>query len=262
MGLQDLLVLDLYVLFMTFARLGAAISVMPGFSARVVPVQVRLLFALFMTVAGAPLIAPLLPPQPDGALALTALLVGEVMVGLFFGLFAQVMVAALQIAGTVIAYSASMANAFSQDPISGSQSSVPSRFFTQLGLILIFAVGLDRLMIGALFESYAIFVPGMAIPVGDVAEFFSRAVNESMVVAMKLSAPFVLVALVFQGGLGMLNKLMPQLPIFFVAMPAQVGIGLLIIYLTVPIILMVFGAYFENGLEDFLAPGAGQGFLR
>ena len=73
-------------------------------------------------------------------------------------------------------------------------------------------------------------------------------------IAAQISAPFLIVALVLQIALGLLNKLMPQLPVFFVAMPVQIGLALLLLTLALPSMMMVFLEYYENGLEAFINP--------
>ncbi|MDP2696691.1 flagellar biosynthetic protein FliR [Thalassospira sp.] len=254
MSLEDLLVLDLYVVLMTFARVGSAFMVMPGIGSGMVPARIRLMFAVWVAVVVSPLASPLIPEQPADAPTLLLHLGFEITIGLFFGLFAQILMSSLQIAGTVIAYTSSMANAFSSDPIAGEQSAVTGRILTQVGLVLIFATGLDHLMIQAVFESYSLFPPGGVLPAGDMSEFFSRLINETFVVGMKMAAPFLVVAIVLQSALGVLNKLMPQLPVFFVAMPLQIAFALILLALTLPSMMMVFTGYFENSLEDFINP--------
>ncbi|WP_254869502.1 flagellar biosynthetic protein FliR [Thalassospira lucentensis] len=239
---------------MSFARVSAAFMYMPGIGAKSVPARARLLFAFWVAVVISPLAGPLFPPQPADAASLLLALGYEITVGLFFALFAQVMLAGLQTAGGIIAYLSSMANAFSADPLSGAQSAVTGNLLLQIGIVLLFATGMDHLMIQALFESYSLFPPGGVLPVGDMSEFFAHAISGSFMIAAQISAPFLIVALVLQIALGLLNKLMPQLPVFFVAMPVQIGLALLLLTLALPSMMMVFLEYYENGLEAFINP--------
>ena len=254
MDLQEILTLNVYVVLMAFARVGAAFAFIPGIGARTVPARARLIFAFWVAVVISPLAGPLFPPQPADAPSLLLFIGYEVTVGLFFGLFGQVMMAGLQTAGSIIAYLSSMANAFTADPLSGAQSAVTGNFLMQVGLVLLFATGMDHLMIQAVFESYSLFPPGGVLPVGDMSEFFANALNDSFIIAAQLSAPFLIVAICLQIALGLLNKLMPQLPVFFVAMPIQIALALLLLTLALPSMMMVYLGYFENGLEAFLNP--------
>lgn len=112
----------------------------------------------WVAVVISPLAGPLFPPQPADAPSLLVGIGYEVTVGLFFALFAQVMLAGIQTAGSIIAYLSSMANAFTADPLSGAQSAVTGNLLMQVALVLLFATGMDHLMIQAVFESYN-FVP-------------------------------------------------------------------------------------------------------
>lgn len=254
MDLQSLLNLNIYVVMMSFARVGAAFSMMPGFSATAVPARARLLLAIWVAVVISPMTAPLFPPEPTDPATLLVQLGYEMIVGLFFALFAQLMMAGLHTAGAIIAYLSSMANAFTADALAGSQSSVASSLLTQVGLVLLFATGMDHLMLQAIFESYSLFPPGGVIPAGDMVEFYSHAFDDSFGIAMQLAAPFVTISVVLQFALGLLNKLMPQLPVFFVAMPLQIGVALTLFTLALPAMMMVFLQYYENGLEAFINP--------
>ncbi len=253
-SLQDLLVLDLYVVLMTFARVGAAFAFMPVFGSTMVPTRVRLLLALWVAVVISPLTSPLIPQQPADAPTLFLYLAFEITIGLFFGMFGQILMGAIQTAGSIIAYSSSMANAFVNDPVAGQQGAVMGRLLSQVALVLIFATGLDHLMIQGMFETYTLFPPGGKLPVGDMSAFVSHAINDSFTIAMKMSAPFLVVSVVLQAALGMLNKLMPQLPVFFVAMPVQILVAFFLFLIVMPSMMMVFTGYFENGLENFISP--------
>ena len=252
MSLQDLFVIDLYAFFMVFTRLGAAFVFMVGFASVAVSVTIRLAAALVIALVMTPLVSPLLPPMPPDGTGLFLVMAGEALIGLYFGLFTLIMLTTVQIAGTIIAFQIAMANAFVSDPALQSQSSVIGQFLSQCCLILIFVTGLDHLMLNALFESYSLFPPGRLLPVGDMAEFMSRLVNDTFSIALQLSAPFVVAALLVQTGMGLLNKLVPNIQIFFIIMPAQVWKGLFLLALCIPAILLAFATFFENQLENFI----------
>ena len=254
MSLQDLFVIDLYAFFMVFTRLGTAFLFLVGFASSAVSVNIRLAMALFISLVMTPLVSPLLPSMPPDGPGLFLVMAGEALIGLYFGLFTLIMLSAVQIAGTIIAFQIAMANAFVSDPALQSQSSVIGQFLSQCCLILIFVTGLDHLMLNALFESYSLFPPGRSLPVGDMAQFISRLVNKSFSIALQLSAPFVVAALLLQAGMGLLNKLVPNIQIFFILMPVQVWKGLFLLALCIPAMLLAFATFFENQLERFITP--------
>jgi flagellar biosynthetic protein FliR len=252
--LESLLALNLFAFFLIFARVGTMIMFLPGFSAGYVSVRIRLLLALAISFLLTPLLAGHLPGLPATPAALGMLLLGESLVGVFLGTVAHVLVAALQVAGTFSAYFLSLSNAMIQDPIADQQTSTVAGFFGTVGIVLIFVTDLHHLMLRAIVDSYALFVPGAPLPVGDFAEMLGKRVAESVALGAQMAAPFLIVSLTFNIGLGLLGRLMPQLPVFFFGLPAHIALQIWIMTLTLSGIMMVFLARFAEGFGVFVVP--------
>jgi flagellar biosynthetic protein FliR len=107
-----------------------------------------------------------------------------------------------------------------QDPIADQQSSTIAGFFTALGLVLVFVTDVHHLMLRAIIDSYGLFVPGAPPPMDDICNFIVRTAADSFALGVQLAAPFLIVNLVYNVGLGLLGRLMPQLPVFFLRTPA------------------------------------------
>lgn len=252
--LEQFLTLNIFGFFLIFARVGTIFMMLPGFSAGFVSPQVRLVIALAVSFVLAPLLLPTLPPMPASPAALVLLMGGEVVIGAFLGLIARILLAALQTAGTVISFMSSMANAFIQDPLTEQQSSLISGFLATTGMVLIFVTGLHYVMINAVLDSYTLFVPGQALPAGDFAEMMARRVMDSFTLGVQLATPFIVTGLTYYLGLGLLGRLMPALPVFFVGLPAQIAMQISVFMLTLTAIMMMFLSRFEEGFSAFLKP--------
>lgn len=252
--LEQLTVAQTFAYLLVFARLGAALSLLPGFSAAYVSVRVRLILALALTLVVQPVVAPTLPGLPASPAALALLVAGEVTIGTFIAVLVRIVVAALQVAGTFIAYFSSLANALVQDPVADQQTSTISGFLGTLGLVMIFVTDLHHLMLRALVTSYDRFPPGMALPTDGFAEAATAAVAASMAIGLQLAAPFLVVALVYTVGLGLLGRLMPQLPVFFFGMPIQISFQIWAMALTISGIMLVFLNQFRETLSPFAGP--------
>ena len=149
---------------------------------------------------------------------------------------------------------ASLANALIRDPIAEQQSSLISTFLSLLGMVLIVITDLHHLLIRGVVESYSLFQVGQPLLVGDFSEVLARRVADSFKLGVQLASPFMLVALVYYIGLGILGRLMPVLPVFIVALPAQIvgQIGFLAIILSA--LMMYFMRSFEESIIVFLGP--------
>jgi len=253
--LEQLLALDIYHLALVFARMSGAFMALPGFSSGYVPVRVRVFVALGVSMAMLPLLIPTLPPIPTTVGEIVRLIAIEITLGAFIGLIAQTLLAALHFAGAVIGLTAGLANAFVFDPISESQGALFTGFLNMLALVLIFVTGTHMLMLQAVAESYTLFVPGAPLPTGDLADYFARTLAQTFTIGLRLASPFIVFSLVFQTAMGVTARLMPQMNVFFVALPAQILLALGLLALVLPSVALWAMNQYENGLRNFIAGG-------
>lgn len=252
--LEEILTLNIFGFFLIFARIGSALALMPGFSAGFVPVRMRLVVALGISFVLSPVLIADLPVRPPTFTGVAILIIGEVLIGAFFGTIAQILIGALQTAGTVIAYMSSMANALIQDPIAEQQSSTVAGFLLIAGTVLIFVTDSHHLMIRAIVDSYSLLEPGRALPAGDMANVIGRQVADSFALGLRLASPFVIIGLTYYIGLGLLGRLMPQLQVFFFGLPVQIGIQIWVLAITFSGIMMVFLQNFTDTYQNFILP--------
>lgn len=227
---------------LVFARIGTMVMLLPGLGEMSMPVRVRLTVALVLSAMFLPLhrSAYTLDLREFGPVLL--MLGHEVLIGAILGLVARLSISALQVAGAIIAQQMGLGFVTAIDPGQGQQNVIVANFLSMLGLTLIFATDLHYLVIAALNDSYRIFAPGAAIMVGDVAKLMTDTVGGAFRVGVQLSAPFLIFGLLFNLGLGVLSRLMPQMQVFFIGMPLSILIGFLIL-------LVVIGAMMGTFLE-------------
>ena len=252
--LEAFLTAELFVVLLVFVRVGAALMLLPGFSEPYVAPRARLLLALLISIIIAPIVRETLPAQPGSVLTLILLIVGELVIGFFLGTVTRLFIATMATAGMIIAFMSSMANALVNDPSSAQQGSIVGSFLTTVAVLLIFLLDLHHVMLMAVADSYTLFRPGEALELGDFSEMITRVVSKTFLLAFQLSAPFIVVGTIFYLGLGILGRLMPQVQIFFVAMPMQVAMGFIILFLSLPVMMGWYITQFRETLMPFLAP--------
>jgi flagellar biosynthetic protein FliR len=164
----------------------------------------------------------------------------ELLVGGVLGLTVRLALSAMQVAGTVIAQQLGLGFVMAFDPSQGQQGVVLGQFLAMVGMAMIFAADLHHLAILALSESYTLFRPGEMPPVGDSAALVTKVIAQSFLIGVQVSAPFLVFGLIFNLGLGVLSRLMPQMQVFFVGMPLSILAGLLILMLIVAAIMTVY----------------------
>jgi flagellar biosynthetic protein FliR len=253
--LDEILSTNLFAFFLLFARLSGAMMLLPGFGEVVVSPRLRLSLTLAVSLAVFPLVGPSLPGMPASLAGLVGLILMEAVIGAFLGGAARVVMSALHVAGTVISFQSSLGFAQTVDPAAQSQGAIVSSLFGMLGVVLIFATGLHYLLLKALVDSYVLFPAGGFPPVGDLAELLVTIVAGAFTLGVRIAAPFVVYGLVFYTSLGLLGRLMPRIPLFFVAMPMQIMLSLTLLAIVLPAIMLWFLNYFEATITQLLAVG-------
>ncbi len=247
--LTDLLPANLFAALLVFARLGTAVMLLPGIGEGYVSPRLRLGLALMLTLLAAPLVAPSLPPLPESVIRLAMLVGGEIAVGLFLGTVARVLLAALQVAGTLISIQLGLSAALVFNPLQQQQEAITSAFFSVAGVLVIFLADLHHPMLRALVGSYNLFHPGAILAWGDFSDAMAHTVAESFKIGVEMSAPFMVLGMIFYVAVGLISRLAPQLQILFVVQPLQIVVG-----------LVAFALLMASGMEWFLERFS-EGFL-
>ncbi|MCF8470658.1 MAG: flagellar type III secretion system protein FliR [Parvibaculum sp.] len=248
----DFLPQTAFIFMLVFSRLAAMLMLMPALGEVTIPSQVRLLLALVLSFVMMPLVAGRYGAIPDAVPALAFMVVSEIAVGLFIGAAARLIMSALHVAGNIVAMQMSLAFAQNVDPTQGQQGVLIGNFLSLLAVTLIFATDLDHLLIAAMRDSYEIFKPGDMIPVGDFSQMAVKMVSGAFQLGVQLAAPFLVFGLVFYLGIGILSRLMPQIQIFFIAMPANIAAGFLLLLFLLGALMTWFLQGFEQSISMFV----------
>lgn len=251
--LNDIITTDIFRFLIVFTRMGAAAMFMPGIGGSRVPPRVKLLFALALSFLLLPVVGREISAQPRHVGGLVLLIASEATIGVFLAMIMQAVMAALNVAGSFISFQTGLTNAFSFDSVAEQQSAAITTFFANLALVVLFATDLHHLMIRAVADSYATFKPGAPLPLGEFSDVLAHTLSASFAFGIKLAAPLFAFGLIFYAGLGLLSRMVPQMQVFFVAMPLQVMGGLWMLMVALPIMVFLFLRQFSDALVPFLA---------
>ena len=210
------------------ARVGSATMLLPGVGEAEVPGMIRAGFALALTLMFVPIASVGLAAQPDGPLAMLAVIGCEVVTGLWMGWLVRVAMQVPAVAGQMMAAAAGMSNVLQPDAETGPQSAALAHALALAAPVVIFATGLHAIPLQALAGSYDVIPAGHLLPAIDSADQAIIATGRAVAAALQLGGPFVLAGLLWQVALGLLSRLVPQLQIYFAAMPGQIAGGLLL----------------------------------
>ena len=241
---------QVYIFLAIFARIGGMMMLMPVFGEISIAPQFRLTLALAVSLVLMPGVGHFYPALPATPLVLAGLVVTEAVIGVFIGTLARIVVYGLQSAGTILAFQTSLGFAQALDPTQGVQGALLGTFLSLLGITLIVVTDLHHLMLAAMRSSYDVFAPGVLPDIADASKLVLDTVARSFLLAMQLCAPFLVFGLVFYLGMGLIAKLMPQLQIFFIAVP----INILLAFAMTAVLIGTMMMWFLNGFQATLTP--------
>jgi flagellar biosynthetic protein FliR len=237
---------------LVFARVGAMVMLMPGLGEENIPMRIKLSIALMLTLILLPLHRAAYHIDMTSLSALLVLMLHEIVIGIILGATARVTLSALQVAGSVIAQQMGLGFVTSVDPTQGQQGVLVGNFLTMLGVTMLFATDSHYLVIAALSDSYKIFSPGESMMTGDVASLATQAFAAAFKIGLQLSAPFLVFGLVFNIGLGVLARLMPQMQVYFVGVPLSIFAGFLIFGIVIVAMMGTFLDYFIGVMHQMM----------
>lgn len=237
---------------LVFVRVGAVIMLIPAIGERTIPANMRLVLALVLALVISQVVRSSLPPLPGSPIALFLVIAGEIVIGLFIGAAARFVMTGLHVAGTVIAFQAGLSVAQAFNPTEGVQSAVMANFFNTTGVVIIFAANLHLMFIVAMHDSYTLFPPGGLPPIDDFATLVTDMLAKSFNLGIHIAAPFMVYGLLFYMGVGILGRLMPQVQVFFVAMPLQIILAFSILMLILSSTFLWFINHFEDAMSPFI----------
>lgn len=221
------------------------VLVMPGFGEMFISSRIRLLLALGLSAC----ITPFLLAQGLLSVHLSvSFFFQEIIVGLFLGLLVRLLVEMASMAGNLISYEMSLMNLlntfFQADTHDLLQTFLKIYFIT-----LIFATDLHLMFFKGLYQSYSFFPAGQPLLFSDMVAAVLEWVAQGFRIAVQMSAPFLICGICYYVLLGLVSRLVPQVPFFFVARPLELGLGFLILLIA----LMAIAVTFHESVQDLFA---------
>lgn len=251
MDWERLVSLELYHFLFVFARLGGAFLFMPFYGSVYIPTRIRLIFVLAIAMMLTPALGSEMVEPPESALELFRLLLIEITVGVFLGIFPYFLMTAIDLTGVNAAMATSFSNATLLDPQTNVQSTVLTSFLTLCVLLLIVVTNLHHVMLGAVLASYKTFPVGQSLLTGDMSEMLAKTLSAAFMYGFQIGSPFIVMIILMYSSMGVMSRLMPQLNIIFIVMPLQVYLGLALLMVSLPMMMWWFMEFFRDNLRLF-----------
>jgi flagellar biosynthetic protein FliR len=203
-------------------RLSGLMLFAPVFSSDAIPARVKVLFVL----ATAILLAPVVSAVPLAHADLGVLpLVGELSVGLIFGIGLSMLNEMLLFAGQVLGFQFSFSLVNLLDPNSSVQTPLMGQLFTLVGMLVLVAAGLHRTILLALIHSFVDLPVGSVLFGSDSGQLLVKLMSGVFFTGLQLASPVLAVTLLAEVVVAVLGKVSPQLPVMIISVPVKTLIG-------------------------------------
>lgn len=242
---MDELVPSLAAYLLVLTRVTAFFVTLPLFSYRSIPTTQRVIFGALLAWM---LVYSIEIPELDIDGTYLLLVMKEAMTGLFIGIIAFIVMAAIQIAGGFIDFQMGFAIANVIDPQTGAQSPLLGQFFNSLALLLLLALNGHHMLLDGIFYSYQfipINQPWPAFGEERLIEFVVRTFVASFAIAFQMSIPIVATLFLVDLALGITARTVPQLNIFVVGFPIKIGVSFIVLFITMGVMIQVMRKLFE-----------------
>jgi len=247
MGLFDFPHVDILAFLIIFVRITAMVAWFPVFGDKNTPVPMKILFSFLLTLIIYPIINGYISrPLPDNSVALIILVVHEVTIGLLIGLIARFIFYAVSLASQLMSFQMGFGMVSLIDPNTSGRVSVINQFQMVVATLLFFIVNGHYLFFEALINSYQQVWPGALVISQDFLREMILASSTVFVVGFKIAAPVAVVLLVTNAGLGVLARAVPQMNVFMVSFPLTIGVGFIVLGLSVPLFVTLLGSEYQE----------------
>lgn len=226
----------LATLGLPFVRILAFLATEPVLGNRTIPARVKVLLSLLVAMIVVPTL-PAMPKVDPASAAGLLVLAQQILIGVAMGFVARIVVAAAEMAGQLAGLQVGLGFAVFFDPQGSGQTPVVAQFYGLIAVLTLLATDGHHVMLTALAQSFRT----LPIDSQPVAAAGLRVIvewgGEIFRAGLMLSMPVVGALLVANVSMGVLTRAAPQLNIFAVGFPVTLGLGFLMLYLSVPLIV-------------------------
>lgn len=241
----------LLVPLIVFCRVGACFMVLPGISSERIPMQLRLFAAIAVALAITPLVFDVVKPMvTETSGNLLALIGVETLTGILLGFLVRVLFLALEFAATAMANLAGYGSVFSHSVDNNDPSSPFSSMVTMPAVALFFMTDQHVNVIRMLQKSYVGLQVGTSIASPPNLQLIVSNIDTAFRLTIQLSAALVVYSITVNLAFGFLNKMVPQIPIYFVSAPFVLLGGLFILLQIDKSVLEIFMSLVSQAIQN------------
>lgn len=235
----------LTVAVLVMIRVSGLMVFAPIFSSAAIAPRIKAGFVFALTI----LLAPVVGSLPDAMPSLDMMAVlGELGVGLVFGLSLTMMNEALMFTGTLLGMQFSFSLVNLLDPNSKIETPVLGQLLDWMGLLILIGAGLDRTVLAAMMRSFRLVPVGHAIVQASTGLALAKMAGGIFLAGLQLAAPVIAAAMVVEVTIALIGKMAPQLPAMVLGIPLKTLISFVVLVAS----LALWPAWIEGHFSTLL----------
>jgi flagellar biosynthetic protein FliR len=240
--------LDPTTALLVLARVAGLVLASPIFGHVLVPLRVRAGLTALVAVALTPTVPPVALPAAATMWTLGGAVAVESVIGVLLGLVAQLVFAGVQLGGQLAGIQMGFGIANMIDPQSHAQVTIVALWQQLLALLIFLVLDMHHVLLGALVESFRVAPPGTVVLAGATLAGVVAQAGGVFGLGVRLAAPVIITLLLTNAAFGVLARTVPQLNVFVVGFPVNVGVGLVVLGASLPFaVRCLMGRFGELG---------------
>lgn len=223
---------DIFVFALILCRIAGLFAALPVFGGRRLPNRIKIVAVVAITLVCLPILRVAPPPIPGDSFGVALLMLREFLIGLTLAFITQIIFAAVEFSGQIVGMQMGFSIASIIDPAMGNQVQIMSVMQSLLATLLFLSLNIHHVFIRAIVDSFSI------IPLGGwqmseaLIRFLTKLTADVFVLGIRLAAPVMVTLLLTSVVLGIMARAFPQMNVFMVSFPLNIGLGFMVLGMT------------------------------
>ncbi len=237
---------DIFLFALVLCRIGGLFAALPVFGGKRLPNRIKILAVVSITLVCMPVLNLSAPPVPSDAFGLGFIVIKELLVGLTLAFITQIIFAAVEFSGQIIGMQMGFTMSTVIDPSMGSQTQIMSVIQSLLATLFFLSLGMHHTFIKAIIDSFRL------IPLGGwqmseaLLRFLVQSTSDVFILGIRLAAPVMVSLLLTSVVLGVMARAFPQMNVFMVSFPLNIGLGFIVLGMTLLLFFHVLEVSFGS----------------
>lgn len=231
---------------LVLSRVAGIFAALPVFGGKRLPLRIKVVAVVMITLVCFPTLSTIPPEVPTDAFSLALLALTELMVGLTLAFITQIIFAAVEFSGQIIGVQMGLTISSIIDPSQETQTQTLSVIQTLFATLMFLSLDIHHLFIRAIIDSFKVIPLGGWHLNGALINFLVMRTADIFIIGIRLAAPVMVALLLTTVALGIMARAFPQMNVFMISMPLNIGLGLIIMGTTLSIFFHVLEVSFGN----------------